>query len=82
MKEILRYAVPYAMGAGLINGFRNVLSLFVCTMIPISVSSATTSGMKIVVSFFVSYLMFKETFLKRQIVGVAIGAVALVLLNI
>lgn len=82
MREILRYAVPYAMGAGLINGLRNVISLFVCTMIPISVSSATTSGMKIVVSFFVSYLMFKETFLKRQIAGVAIGAVALVLLNI
>lgn len=82
MREILRYAAPYAMGAGLINGLRNVIGLLVCTMIPISVSSATTSGMKIVVSFFVSYLMFKETFLKRQIAGVAIGAVALVLLNI
>lgn len=82
MKEILKYAVPYAMGAGLINGFRNVIGLFVCTMIPISVSSATTSGMKIVVSFLVSYLMFKETFLKRQVVGVIIGAAALVLLNI
>ena len=82
MKEIMRYAVPYALGAGLINGFRNVLSLVVCTVLPISVSSATTSGMKIVVSFFVSYLMFRETFLKRQIVGVAIGAAALVLLNI
>ena len=70
------------MGAGLINGLRNVLSLLICTFLPISVSSATGSGMKIVISFFVSYLLFKETFLKRQIVGVGVGAAALVLLNI
>lgn len=82
MKEIVKYAVPYAMGAGLINGLRNVLSLLICTFLPISVSSATGSGMKIVISFFVSYLLFKETFLKRQIVGVGVGAAALVLLNI
>ena len=82
IKEIVRYGVPYAMGAGLINGFRNMLSILVYTMMPISLSSALTSGIKIVVSFAVSALLFQERFLKRQIVGVIVGAFALVFLNI
>lgn len=82
MKEIIRYGVPYAMGAGVINGFRNMLSLIICTYLPISLSSAMGSGIKIVISFIVSYLLFKEHFLKRQIIGVAVGAAALVLLNL
>ena len=82
MKEIVRYGTPYAVGAGVINGFRNILSLVICTFLPISISSAMGSGLKIVISFVISYFLFKETFLKRQIVGVAVGAAALVLLNL
>ncbi|MBE6682457.1 MAG: hypothetical protein E7600_09280 [Ruminococcaceae bacterium] len=82
LKEIVKYGVPYAMGAGMVNGFRNILSLVICIYLPISVSSAMGSGLKIVISFVISYLLFKETFLKRQIVGVIIGAAALVLLNV
>ena len=82
MKEIVKYGVPYAMGAGVVNGFRNILALVICTFLPISVSSAMGSGVKIVISFIVSYVLFKESFLKRQIVGVGIGATALVLLNL
>lgn len=82
MKEIIKYGVPYAMGAGLINGFRNMLSIVVYTMLPISLSSALTSGIKTVVSFVVSALLFKEHFLKRQVVGVIVGALALVFLNL
>lgn len=82
MKEIVRYGTPYAVGAGVINGFRNILALVICTFLPISISSAMGSGLKIVISFVISYFLFKETFLKRQIVGVAVGAAALVLLNL
>lgn len=82
IKEIVKYGVPYAVGAGLINGFRNMLSLIICTYLPISLSSAMGSGIKIVISFIISYFLFKERFLKRQIVGVAVGATALVLLNL
>ena len=82
MGEIMKYGIPYAMGAGIVNGFRNMLSLVVCLYLPISLSSAMGSGLKIIVSFVVSYVLFKETFLKRQIVGVVVGAAALVLLNI
>lgn len=82
LKEILRYGMPYAAAAGAVNGLRNILGLVICTFLPVSVSSAMGSGLKIVISFIVSYFLFKETFLKRQIVGVSIGAVALVLLNL
>ena len=82
IKEIVRFGVPYAMGAGVVNGFRNILALVICTFLPIAVSSAMGSGLKIVISFAVSYFLFKETFLKRQILGVGVGAVALVLLNL
>lgn len=82
VKEIVRYDVPYAMGADLINGFRNMLSVLVYTMLPISISSALTSGIKIVVSFVVSALLFKEHFLKRQVMGVIVGALALVFLSL
>ena len=82
IKEIAKSAIPYAFGSGIINGFRNMLSIVVYTMIPFSMSSAVTSGMKIVISFVVSFLLFKERFLKRQVVGVIIGALALVFLNI
>ena len=82
MKEIVRYGTPYAVGAGVINGLRNILSLVICTFLPIAVSSAMGSGLKIVISFVISYFLFKETFLKRQIIGVGVGAVALVLLNL
>lgn len=82
IKEIAKTAIPYAFGSGIINGFRNMLSIIVYTMIPFSMASAVMSGMKIVISFVVSFLLFKERFLKRQVVGVIIGALALVFLNI
>ena len=82
LKEIVKYGIPYAMGAGIVNGLRNMLSLFVCLYLPISLSSAMGSGLKIVISFAVSYFLFKESFLKRQIAGVVVGAAALVLLYI
>ena len=82
IKEIAKTAIPYAFGSGIINGFRNMLSIVVYTLIPFSMSSALTSGMKIVISFLVSFLLFRERFLKRQVVGVIVGAVALVFLNL
>lgn len=79
---IMKYGSLYAFGAGALNGAGNLLSLIVMTMIPISISSPTTAGVKVVLSFFVSKLIFKEVFLRRQVIGVMLGAVALIFLNI
>lgn len=82
LKEIARYGVPFAALAGFSNGIANMLSIVVNTFIPISLSSPLSSGVKIVISFIVSRMLFKEKYLPRQIVGVAVGALALVFLNI
>lgn len=79
---ILKNGSPYAMGAGVANGATNMLNMLAYTMIPISIAAPTEAGVKIVISFLLSCFVFKEKFLKRQIVGVVLGAIAVVLLNI
>ncbi len=82
LKYILRHGGLFAVGAGMSNGIKNMLTLVVNTLIPISVASPLGTGIKMGMSFIVSKLVFKEQFLKRQIVGVFIGTVAVVLMNI
>jgi len=82
LKEILKYGFPYAAFAGFSNGIANMLSIVVNTFIPISLSSPLSSGVKILISFIVSSVLFKEKYLPRQVAGVAVGALALVFLNI
>ena len=79
---ILKKGSPYALGAGIANGMKNMLNNIVHMMIAISISAPTSTGISIVITFLLSCLVFKEKFLKRQIVGVILGAIAVVLLNI
>lgn len=79
---ILRHGGLYASVAGVSNGATNLLNLVVNAMIPISIAAPTRSGIKIVISFLISLFIFKEKLTKRQVVGVIIGALALVLLNL
>ena len=80
--SVIRHGAPYAGIAGVTNGITNLLGLTVNTLIPISIAAPTGSGVKIVVSFLLALLVFKEKLAKRQIVGVVLGAVALILLNL
>ena len=79
---VLKYGAFWTALAGCANGINNLCSLFLNTMMPISISSPVKAGVRIVVSFLISMFLFKEKFEKRQIVGVALGAAALVLLNL
>ena len=79
---IIKNGSLYALGAGLSNGMTNFCILVVNTLIPISVASPTQSGIKVVLSFLTSIILFKEKFLKRQIVGVLLGFFAVIFLNI
>lgn len=79
---ILKKGSCYAFGAGIANGVKNMLSNVVYMMIAISISAPTSAGIRIVITFLLSYFVFKEKFLKRQVVGVVLGAIAVVLLNI
>lgn len=80
--QILKQGFLYAGTAGVANGATNMLNMIVYMMLPISIASPTNAGIKIIVSFLLSCLAFKEKFLKRQVVGVVLGGVAVVLLNV
>ena len=79
---IFKHGSLYSSLAGISNGATNFLGLALNMLMVISLASPVKAGTKIIFSFIVSKLIFKEKFLKRQVAGVLIGAVALVLLNI
>ena len=80
--RILRHGGFFAAGAGLSNGATNMLTMAVNALIPLSIASPMRAGFRIVISVLVSVICFKERFSKKQIVGVAFGTLALVLLNL
>lgn len=80
--RILKTGAPYALIAGCANGLNNTLHLFLNTMMAVSISAPTSSILKTAVSFAYSYVVLKERFLLRQIIGIIIGAAAVVLMNI
>lgn len=82
LKEIIRYGIPYAGTAGVANGINNLLTIAVNNLLPLSIVSPLCSGMKIVVSFLSATILFKEKYMKRQIIGVGLGVIALVFLNL
>ena len=50
-------------------------------MLPLTLVSPIRAGSKILLSFLVSLLLFRERFSPRQLVGVGVGTAALVLLQ-
>lgn len=79
---VLKQCSGYAALAGIANGASNLLAAWVELLLPLAVVAPTRAGVQILLSFAFSKFLFRERFLKRQIVGVLLGAVALVLLNI
>jgi len=79
---VLKYGAIWTALAGCANGINNSLSMLINTMMPISIASPVKASVKILISFLVSVFLFREKFEKRQVVGVVLGTVALVLLNL
>ena len=79
---ILRYGGVYAAISGMSNGASNLLGLIVNTMMPISIVSPLSAGIKNLISFLFSVFIFREKLGKRQIIGVLMGTIALVLFKI
>ena len=82
LSYILRHGTLYAVASGVSNGATNMMGLAINMMMAISISSPIRAGVKLIFSFVLSKVIFKEKFLVRQLIGVAIGGVALVLLNL
>ncbi len=78
----LRTGGPYAAVAGLSNGAANLLSLIVNTLLPLSVAAPSRAGVKILFSFALARLVFREKLSARQLAGVLTGTASLILLNL
>ena len=78
----IKKCAPYAATAGVANGFNNMLGLILNTLLPLSIISPTRSIVSKLVTYSIAFFAFKERFSKRQIAGIVIGAVAVLLINI
>ena len=81
-KYIFRYGVPWGAAAGVLNGIHNAISMIIITLMPVSISSPLTAGIKIIITFIFSGIVYKERYNKRQLLGVALGLLAVVLLKL
>lgn len=78
----VRHGLFWAVCAGASNGVTNFLSLALFNIMPISIATPTRASVKIIASFIWAYLIYKERYSRKQLAGVALGVVAIVLLNI
>ena len=81
-KTTLKHGLLYGVSAGLFNGINNLFIIIAYNYFPISFLSPVRTGLGMGISFLVSSLIYKEKFNPRQITGVIIGVVAVVLMNI
>lgn len=79
---ILRHGSLYAGAAGISNGATNLLTLIGNALIPISIAAPIRSGVKIVMSFLISVLIFHERLTRKQVAGVILGTASLILFNL
>jgi drug/metabolite transporter (DMT)-like permease len=79
---ILRHGMLYGAAAGIANGAKNFVTLFIYLYLPLSTVSPIKTGLGILITFLTSLLYYKEKYSRRQLIGVVIGTVAVVMLAI
>lgn len=72
-KSTLKHGLLYGTSAGIFNGINNLFIIVAYNYFPISVLSPLRTGVSIGLSFFISWLIYKEKFNLRQILGVILG---------
>ena len=80
--EIIKTGLPYATVAGLANGATNLLGLLVASMLDLSLTSATSMITKNILTFAIAVLIFKERMPLRRILGLVVGMVAVLFINL
>lgn len=79
---VLKKGTLYGAVAGILNGAKNFTILFIYQHLPISTVSPLKAGLGMIASFLLSVIAYKEKYSVLQKIGVALGAVAVVLLTI
>lgn len=82
LSDISRTGIFTGAIAGMLNGAKNFLNTQSYLYIPIMIATPLGSGMKIVLTFMISFFIYKERFSKQQLVGAGLSAVAIILLGI
>ena len=77
---VMKQGLLYGSISGLFNGAKNFVALFIYALLPLSVISPTKTGLSMVVSFLVAIFFYREKYSPLQILGVVLGAGAVVLL--
>ena len=81
-RNTFKYGLVYGASAGLINGAKNLINLWIYLYIPISVATPLRTGLGFILSFICSVLFYKEKFTIRQLISVAIGIIAIILFKV
>lgn len=77
---VLKNGTLYGALAGLFNGAKNLATVFIYLYLPLSTVSPMITGLGIFLTFLTSLVFYKEKYTKPQLVGVALGATAVILL--
>ena len=82
LKSVLKHGTLYGLGAGVLNGAKNFVTLAVYMFIPMSTVSPMKIGVGIALTFIVSKIFYKEKYSLCQIIGVIVGAAAVLMLSV
>ena len=76
----IKHGSVYGIGAGVCNGAKNFLTLVIYTLLPLSIIAPMKTGLGMIATFALALLIYKEKYTKKQIIGVILGVVAVILL--
>ena len=82
IKEVLQKGWAPAIGRGLSNGGANLFSILVMTMMPVAIANAVIAAGCVILSALISVLVYKEKLNVYQWIGIAVGVISLVFLNV
>lgn len=80
LRTVAKNGMLYGAISGLFNGAKNLVTLLIYAILPLSTVSPIKTGLGMVSAFILSLTFYKEKYSVLQIVGVALGAGAVVLL--
>lgn len=77
---IARHGSLCGLACGLLNGAKNLTTVFIYLFLPLSVFSPMQLGIGMILTFLSAFIIYKERYTPSQLVGVALGASAVILL--